>query len=166
MIAQELALEHPGRVRSLILGSTSCGGPEAVLPAPEVLDVLMARPANPVDAFWAMAPYIYDPSTPREKLDEDLEVRSRAFPSRENYLAQLHAILAWQSYGRLGSLKVPTLIIHGVTDRLIPAENASLLAKEISDAKLVRLAEASHVFLTDRPREAVSAILSFLEEVG
>jgi pimeloyl-ACP methyl ester carboxylesterase len=166
MIAQELALGHPGRVRSLILGGTSCGGPEAVLAAPEVLDALLARAADPVEAFWTMAPYVYDPSTPREKIQEDLEVRSHAFPTREGYLAQLQAIMAWQSYGRLGSIKVPALIIHGETDRLIPAENAHLLAKEISGAKLVRLAEAGHVFLTDRPGEAASAILSFLREVG
>jgi pimeloyl-ACP methyl ester carboxylesterase len=166
MIAQELALRHPERARSLILGGTHCGGQHAVLAAPEVISKLMARAVNPVEAFWAMAPHLYDSSTPREKLEEDLEVRSRAFPSRESYLAQLQAIMSWDSYGRLNSINVPTLVIHGETDQLIPAANADILAQQIPGAKLVKLSEASHNFLTDKPQAATAAILSFLEEAS
>ncbi len=163
MIAQELALRHPRRVRSLILGGTNCGGRHTVRAAPEVLDVLMARVTNPVDAFWALAPYIYDSSTPRQIIQEDLEVRIRAFPSRESYLAQLGAIMSWESFSRLNSIRVPTLVIHGETDQLIPAKNADILAREIPGAKLLKLSEASHVFTTDRPQESTRAILSFLQ---
>jgi pimeloyl-ACP methyl ester carboxylesterase len=166
MIAQELALQHPRRVRSLILGGTNCGGREAIRAAPEVLNVLMAKATNPVDAFWEMVPYIYDSSTPREKIQQDLEVRSRAFPTRESYQAQLQAIIAWKSSGRLSAIKSPTLVIHGETDQLIPVENADILAKEIPDARLVKLAKASHVFLTDQPQATILAILSFLQEVS
>ncbi len=166
MIAQELALRYPERVRSLILGATNCGGRHAVPPAPEVISVLMARADNPSDAFWAMVPYMYDASTPREKIQEDLEVRSLAFATRESYLAQLQAIIAWEAYRRLNSVKVPTLVIHGETDRLIPAANADILAKEIPNAKLVKLPDASHIFLTDRPQASTTAILSFLQDVS
>lgn len=162
MIAQELALRHPRRVRSLILGSTYCGGRHSVSAAPEILSVLTAKVTNPVDAFWALAPYIYDASTPRAQIEEDLEVKIRAFPSRESYLAQLQAIMSWESFARLNSIRVPTLVIHGETDQLIPAKNADLLAREIPGAKLVKLVAASHVFMTDRPQEAARAILSFL----
>jgi 3-oxoadipate enol-lactonase len=166
MIAQELALQHPLKVRSLILGGTNCGGGHAVLAAPEVLNTLMTRVVNPVDAFWAMAPYLYDASTPREKLQEDLEVRSLSFPDRESYLAQLQAVMGWESYGRLNSLKVPTLVLHGETDQLVPAQNADILAREIPLAKLVKIAGAGHILLTDKHREATGAILSFLKDVS
>ena len=165
MIAQELALRHPRRVRSLILGGTNCGGENVVRAQPEALGVLTATVTNPVDAFWALAPYIYDPSTPREKIKEDLEVKIRSFPSRESYLAQLQAIMSWESLARLNSIRVPTLVIHGETDQLIPIGNADILASEIPGAKLVKLAGASHVFMTDRPQEAARTILSFLQEV-
>ena len=166
MIAQELALRHPRRVRSLILGGTYCGGQHIIPAAPEVLSVLTAKVTNPVDGFWALAPYIYDSSTPRAKIEEDLEVKIRAFPSRESYLAQLQAIMAWESFDRLNSIRVPTLVIHGETDQLIPAKNADILAREIPGAKLVKLAGASHVFTTDRPQEATRAILSFLKDAS
>lgn len=167
MIAQELVLRHPARVRSLILGATNCGGSNAVHAAPEVIDVLLARAHNnPVDAFWAIAPYIYDASTPRELIQEDLDMRSHAFPSRESYMAQLDAILNWESHSRLNSIKIPTLVIHGETDQLIPAANADLLATEIPDAKLIKLGKASHVFTTDRPQETTATIMSFLQNVS
>lgn len=165
MIAQELALQHPLRVRSLILGSTSCGGGHGVLAAPEVLNTLMTRVSDPVEAFWAMAPYLYDATTPREKLEEDLEARSLSFPGLEGYLAQIQAVMAWESYGRLSSLKVPTLVIHGETDQLVPQQNAAILAKEIPGAKLVTIAGAGHILLTDKRQEANGAILSFLNDV-
>jgi pimeloyl-ACP methyl ester carboxylesterase len=166
MIAQELALRHPVRVRSLILGGTYCGGEHAVLAAPEVLNKLMEKAVNPVEAFWAMAPYLYDASTPRELLQEDLEVRSRFFPTRESYLAQLQAIMAWDSYGRLSSIHVPTLVLHGETDQLIPVANADILARAIPGAKLVKLSKASHNFMTDQTQAATAAVLSFLQEAG
>jgi pimeloyl-ACP methyl ester carboxylesterase len=166
MIAQELAFSHPHRVRSLILGGTNCGRPRAILAEPEVLEALSARAfTNPVDAFWAMVPYSYDASTPGVKIKEDLEVRRHLFPGREGYQAQLQAIIAWASCDRLRNLKVPTLVIHGDSDRLIPIGNAHLLASEISNAKLIELAHAGHIFLTDQTQATIKEIISFLHSV-
>lgn len=166
MVAQELVMRHTPRVRSLILGATHCGRPHAVHPAQEVIDALTARAANPVEAFWAMAPFMFDPSTPRSRVEEDLGVRGRAFPRRESYLAQLGAITAWGPSRGLDSIEVPTLVIHGETDRLIPVENGERLAREIPGARFVRLKEASHVFTTDKTRESLSAVLSFLRDAA
>jgi 3-oxoadipate enol-lactonase len=166
MIAQELALRRPEKTRSLILGGTYCGGQRAVRAAPEVIDKLMARAVNPVEAFWAMAPHLYDASTPRWKLEEDLEVRSRAFPTRESYLAQLQAIMTWESFDRLNSIHAPTLVLHGETDQLIPVVNADILAQAIKGAKLVKLSAASHTFLTDKTEATTAAVLSFLQEAS
>ncbi|HVF89543.1 MAG TPA: alpha/beta fold hydrolase [Blastocatellia bacterium] len=165
MIAQELTLRHPHRVRSLILACTSCGGLEAVPASLEVIGVLYAR-ANmtPTDAFWAMARFVYDPSTPRERIEEDLAVRVRTFPPAESYMAQLQGVLAWHSYTRLHEIKAPTLIIHGESDRLVPPENGAILARAIEGARLVPVPNASHILLTDQPAFCNEAVLSFLEE--
>src|SRR5258708_17176917 len=93
MIAQELALQNPKRVRSLILGCTACGGPHAVRAKPEANQMLMARAKMSAEqAAEAAIPFVYDPRTPREKIDEDLNVRRPWFPRSEAYSAQLPGI--------------------------------------------------------------------------
>src|SRR5258708_25696801 len=90
MIAQELALKNPKRVRSLILGCTACGGPHAVRARPEANQMLMARAKmTPEAAAQAAIPFIYDAGTPREKIDEDLVVRRPWFAHPDAYGAQL-----------------------------------------------------------------------------
>jgi pimeloyl-ACP methyl ester carboxylesterase len=163
MIAQELALRNPDRVRSLILGCTASGGPTAVRAEPEVTQLLTARGVmTPEQAAEAAIPYIYDPSTPRSRIDEDIAIRRPWFPRPEAYMAQLMGILAWEAYSRLPQIHIPTLVIHGEHDRLVPPGNGQLIAQRIPDAKLVMLPNASHIFPTDQSEAAHRAILDFL----
>ncbi len=165
MIAQEFALQYPDRVRSLILGCTSHGGRQAVVADAEVITTLMARATMLAeDGIRAMIPFIYDPSTPCERIEEDLEVWRRTLPTVEGFFAQVQGIFAYESLSRLSQLKVPTLVMHGESDRLIPPENGRRLARLIDGAKLVMIANASHIFPTDQPDISHKAILSFLAE--
>jgi pimeloyl-ACP methyl ester carboxylesterase len=163
MIAQELALEFPERVRSLILGCTAAGGPTAIRAEPEVTELLMNRGAlTPDQSAVAAIPYVYDRDTARDRIEEDLAIRRAWFPKPEGYLAQLQGILGWESYSRLPQLNVRTLVMHGETDRLVPLGNGELIAGRIPGAKLVRLPHASHIFPTDQTAAANGAILEFL----
>ena len=163
MIAQELALQNPERVRSLILGCTAAGGPTAVRGEPEVTQLFTNRGAmTPEQATAASIPYIYDAGTSRHRIDEDLAVRRPWLARPEAYVAQLHGILAWESYSRLPQLKVATLVIHGETDRLLPLGNGKLIAARIPDAKLVILPRAGHIFFTDQTVACNRAVLEFL----
>jgi 3-oxoadipate enol-lactonase len=163
MIAQELALEFPQRVRSLMLGCTAAGGPTAIRAEPEVTELLMNRGAmTPEQAAVAAIPYVYDRNTARDRIEEDLAIRRGWFPKPEGYVAQLQGILGWESYSRLPQLNVRTLVIHGETDRLVPLANGELIAGRIPGAKLVRLPHASHIFPTDQTAAANGAILEFL----
>src|SRR5437660_6177948 len=93
MIAQEVALQYPKRVRSLILGCTAAGGPHVVKAEPEVNQLLMSRGnLSPEEAAEAAVPFIYDSATSRELIDEDLTMRREWFPKPEAYKAQLHGI--------------------------------------------------------------------------
>jgi len=171
MIAQEFALQYPAKTRSLILGCTAAGGPSAVRAESKVADVLMARGMTPEQARDAILPYIYDAATPREKIDEDIRVRQPWLPTPAGYIAQLQAILAWESYSRIAQITAPTLVIHGKSDALVPPGNGELIAKRIPGARLVLLEHASHLFSTDQPEEANRQILEFLlslpaEEAG
>jgi len=163
MIAQEVALQHPERVRSLILGCTAAGGPNAVRAEPEVTQLLLNRGAmSPEQAATAVIPYIYDPGTSRDRIDEDLAIRWPWLPRPEAYAAQLQGILAWESYSRLPQLKAATLVIHGETDRLVPLGSGELIAARIPGAKLVTLPHASHIFPTDQTVASSHAIMEFL----
>src|SRR5919198_2474812 len=62
MVAQALALRHPERVRSLVLGATSPGGPRAARPAAEVSAFLRRRPRMaPEEAAWESVAFNYGP---------------------------------------------------------------------------------------------------------
>jgi 3-oxoadipate enol-lactonase len=162
MIAQEFALQYPDRVEKLILGCTACGGKESVPAAKAVRDILMAR-ANmtPEEGVEAMVPHIYDSSTPRARIDEDLAIRMKGYPTSEGYLGQIQGILAWSCFDRLGTIRAKTLVIHGESDGLVPPENGRIIARAIPGAELVMLEHASHLFTTDQPEKSHAAILEF-----
>jgi pimeloyl-ACP methyl ester carboxylesterase len=166
MIAQELALRHPNRIASLILGCTSPGGRDAVPAGREVAAALGARQSMTREqAMWAMVPYIYDPSTPRERIEEDFAQRLSAPVTADGYFAQLAGIRAWGgTLSRLSSMAAPTLVIHGEGDQLVPCENGRIIARAIPGARLVTIPNASHIFTTDQFQAARDAVLSFLKE--
>jgi len=165
MIAQEFALQYPNRVRSLVLGCTAAGGPTAVRADAEATQMLMTRDKmTPEQALEAPVPFIYDSTTPRERIDEDLAIRRPWLPRPEAYTAQLQGIIAWESYSRLSGIAAPTLVIHGENDRLVPPGNGKLIAQRIPGAKLVMIPHASHLFTTDQPEAAHRAILEFLNQ--
>lgn len=163
MIAQEFTLQYPQRVRSLILGCTAAGGPHAVRAEADATQMLMARGVMTAEqAAEAAVPFIYDPGTPRQRIDEDIDIRRPWFPKAEAYIAQLMGILAWEADSRLPQITAPALIIHGETDRLVPIGNGRRIAERIPHSKLVVIPHASHLYSTDQPDISHAAVLEFL----
>jgi pimeloyl-ACP methyl ester carboxylesterase len=151
-------------VRSLILGCTAAGGPHAVQAESAALQTLMRRDLTPEESKEAIIPFIYDAATSRERIDEDMAIRMKWFPTPQGYAGQLQGILGWEAYSRIAQITAPTLVIHGETDRLIPPANSQLIAERIPGAKLVLIPHASHIFETDQPSAAHHAILGFLAD--
>lgn len=167
VIAQELALLHPDRVMSLALYCTACGGPNSVPADQEVLDILLARTGMTMEeGTRAMLPYIYDPTTSQALIDEDLAIRERTYPSPDGYIGQLMAVSGYDLSDRLASLDVPTLVVHGVSDRLIPPANGQDVASRIRNARLVMLDDASHILFTDRTDACIEVLTQFLDDIG
>jgi 3-oxoadipate enol-lactonase len=162
MIAQEFALQYPKRVRSLILGCTAPGGAETMRAEPEVLQILMLRDVDPEVAAKAISPFIYHPATPAERIEEDMDLRRKWFPTAEGYFAQFHAITAWEAFSRLPQISAPTLVIHGDSDQLVPPANGKLIAARIPGAKLVMIPRTSHIMTTDQQEPVHRAVLDFL----
>jgi 3-oxoadipate enol-lactonase len=164
LIAQEVALRHPDRVRSLVLGCTHPGGREAARMDPDAAAMLMDRePKSAREAIEASLPFLYAPTTGPGEIEADVEARLR-FPLRgKAYWGQLDAMRQHRgTYDRLADVRVPTLVLHGDADRLVQPANATLLAEAIPDAKLVWIPGASHVFWTDQPEHTISEVNAFL----
>ena len=163
LVAQELALRHPHLLRSLTIGCSSPGGPDAIQSEAAALGFLQERARlTPREAAEASIPLVYADETPRELVLEDIERRMRQPTSGSGYQAQLTAVLTYPgSLARLGSITVPTLILHGTLDRLIPPANASLLAEHVPGATLRWLEGAGHVFTTDAREETVRHVVEF-----
>jgi 3-oxoadipate enol-lactonase len=162
-IAQELALTRPQAVGRLLLGCSHPGGADVVLDR-EAIALLMSRGAmTPDEATEAAIPFIYAPGTPRADIDADLAVRAAHPTDPAGYAAQLTDTLAWRgSLDRLPGLAIPTLLVHGDLDRLVPIENSRRMAAVLPDARLEVLAGASHIFATDQPERTRAVIESFL----
>ncbi|MDW8141007.1 MAG: alpha/beta hydrolase [Candidatus Bipolaricaulota bacterium] len=166
-IAQQLALDHPESVNSLVLCSTSFGGSHMVLPKGEVLQ-FMAFGAGK-ETFQ----YGLELAFSREYLQQNShEIAQLTRPMRRNpqpryaYLRQLMAPLNFCSEERLSEIRCPTLILAGEDDPVVPAENSQRLAAKLPQAQLKIFPGTRHLFFIERADEANRAILEFLASLS
>ncbi len=78
------------------------------------------------------------------------------------FLSQLAGILAWSSYRRLSRIDVPTLVVHGEQDRLVPPQNGKVVANRIPHAQFRLVPRAGHMLMTDQPGISAQIVLNFL----
>jgi pimeloyl-ACP methyl ester carboxylesterase len=165
MIAQELALRHPTRVRKLVLGATTPGGNQHELADKATLAFVERRSEmSAEEAAWASIPFNYGPVTRQrhaDRIGEDIAQRLRFPPTPTGYKAQLAAAWRFDATTRLDRLELPALVLHGTEDRVIPVSNGRRLAAAIPGARLHLLEGAGHVYMTD-DREADAEVVRFL----
>jgi pimeloyl-ACP methyl ester carboxylesterase len=164
MIAQELALRFPHRVCTLMLGCTSHGGLISRWPDFRYRPNKASLSDDRMSRERSLNDLLYAETTMRELIEEDLMIRSGCRWTREGFLKQFGAILLWSSYLRLPRIRVPTLVVHGDQDRLIPPENGRVVARRIPGARFVLIPNAGHVMMTDQPECCLNVILEFLSE--
>jgi 3-oxoadipate enol-lactonase len=164
-IAQVLALEHPDRVGALILGCTATRAAKRHVPWWPVIRHLVpalaaGRQARTVALGRAL---VYGPATDPALIAEDVRLLDSLHRPPEGIRAQRRAVQDYEgSQLRLGSVRSPTLIIHGSDDRLVPLRYGEELARLIPGADLVVLPGAGHMYVTDATQAADSAVLTFL----
>lgn len=167
MIAQEIALRHPGRVERLVLACTSGGGGGSDRPAPSAVAAFVRRPGgDPRADLLRTIPFLYTEGYRREQPGEvEAFVRRRlaAPPSPEGHAAQLAAAIGHDAAGRLGAIRARTLVIAGTDDLLVPPANSRRLAEAIPGAALVLLPGAPHRLFAENAAAFNRAVLEFLE---
>ena len=101
-------------------------------------------------------------TTPRERIEEDWAVRLPLACTPQGYLAQVMGSSRWSGLERLPSLRVPTLVVHGEDDRLVPPANGRRIAEAVPGAERVVLPDAHHLCFTDQPERTNDLLLDWL----
>jgi 3-oxoadipate enol-lactonase len=165
MVAQQLALRHPERVRSLVLGATHAGGPQVHWPDADVLEFLRKRlRMRPEEGAWSSVAFNYGERCRREhpeRIAEDIAQRlAHPFPEQA-YRAQLLAASLHNCHDMLHRIAAPTLVVHGRDDRMIPVENGRVIAERIPGAQLIEVEHSGHLYPTEAPHvdEAIGTFM-------
>jgi pimeloyl-ACP methyl ester carboxylesterase len=151
MIAQTIAIRHLSRVLSLISIYSTTGNPEVPQPKPEVIGLLITPPPAEREAFIEhMLGLFKTIAGPGFAVDEKwtrkimAESYDRCFYP-QGMARQLVAILTHGNRGpALASVKVPTLVVHGTSDPLVPVEGGKDTAKAIPGAQLMLIEGMGH----------------------
>src|ERR1700744_5768641 len=151
MIAQEIAITFPERVRSLTSIMSTTGNPKVPPPTREASAMLMAPPTTTKEEYLARFAQTWKILRVGSFPEDEALDRSRAERTYERGLnpagvaRQLRAILASASRKeRLHSVKAPTLVIHGTVDPLVRPEGGKDTAASIPGAKLLMIDGMGH----------------------
>jgi pimeloyl-ACP methyl ester carboxylesterase len=161
MIAQELALAHPERIRTLSLGATYCGGPEGTLMADEDLRMLGAAMASGDReqvhrAMWEIN------LSPTFRTEESRYEAFRAMAIELNapkdvIFQQMQACAAHDTSARLSAVSVPTQVIHGTADRLLGVNNGIVIARLLGVEPQL-MDGVGHMFWWEQPDRSAALV--------
>jgi len=168
-IAQAMALDFPQRLGKLILCSTNFGGPHHIPVTPEAMKVLTDVSSDPLTRFknglfvstapgWAEN----HPELIQEWIDWRTANPIEPIPYQAQLAIGLELLPVEAAFeDQLPRLNIPTLILFGVHDKVVPPENASLLAEKIPNSKVMIFSDAGHFFPIEIPEAAAEAVIEF-----
>jgi pimeloyl-ACP methyl ester carboxylesterase len=162
MVAQEIVLRHPGRVRTLALGCTYCGGPDARLTDEGVIQMLgdamlSGDRQRAIRTGWEVN---VSPGYAADHSNYAVFVEvAEAFPAPVPVImAQMQAIAGHDTSARLGEVRAPTLVVHGTADQMLSSANGELIARLIPGARLELLQDVGHLFFWEEPQRSAALV--------
>lgn len=169
MVVQEFAIAHSDRLASLTICCSNVGGTRTVVPEREVIERFFSsagRPSNPEDSRAALGILIHPDSLTScpDHLDFYIETRDRHPHSPEELARRAAGVAAHDTYERLVKLDVPTLVMTGSDDQLVPKGNSRIIHEAIANSKYVEIEKTGHIFFAERPDASSAALLDFLEK--
>jgi 3-oxoadipate enol-lactonase len=167
VIVQKIAMHHPGRVTSLIVG---CSGMlTADKPrAPAVVRLLYHLPN------WVLKVLLsarrgdkgYGSAAPADAIAADMAVLDNDKCTKRGAIAQAEAMGTYTTTREaVAALTMPALVLHGDEDSVVPFKWGEELAQVLPNASFVRLEGAGHNFLVAQREKANRAVLDFIGKV-
>jgi pimeloyl-ACP methyl ester carboxylesterase len=166
MIAQELALAAQERVASLTLAATYAKPDQAIRksagasPVPENFGGADAKQMFKMLMAMVLTPEFI--KREKEWLKANFQRTLENGTTMDHFKAHVHAVMHHDTTDRLASLRVPTLVVTGDQDLLVPPHHSDLLASLIPDARLVKIPGGTHGFNVEMPDAFNDVVLSFL----
>jgi pimeloyl-ACP methyl ester carboxylesterase len=169
-LAWQFALDYPQRVERLVLVDAA-GYPRKATSMPigfrlaqiPALAPLMAN-LLPRQMIESSIRNVYgDPDKVSDELiDRYYQLTLRA-GNREALIQRFIQSEAGQNFQRIAELKMPTLILWGGRDQLIPTVNAERFKHDIKGSRLVMFDDLGHVPQEEDPARTVAVLMGFLE---
>jgi pimeloyl-ACP methyl ester carboxylesterase len=162
MVAQELALNYPERIRALALGCTYCGGEGSAVASEDVMRRL-AEGMMSGDRERALRTGWEVNVSPEFAANDEAYARFREIGMRravpvEVIMEQMRAITEHDTSARLPEIALPTLIIHGTLDQMLPVQNGRMIAGLIPDSQLEIFEGIGHLFFWEQPERAAELV--------
>jgi len=156
MIAQELAINYPDRVKKLVLG---CNSAKNVLAkdeiggiAPELQEVMELTDPSDADVLKGFSTLLSLSSNKwyiSMLMKYLIPLRVRILGGIVGLKGQAEACRTHDTLARLHMIEAPTLVITGAADRLILPSSSDVIADQIPNAKLVKVENGSHLFMVE-----------------
>jgi pimeloyl-ACP methyl ester carboxylesterase len=166
MVALELTLRNPGRIAALALGATFAGWFQSRKPSlPVIGNVVIGGALSRLGSHKMLGRALVS----REHLQKDMSALGTWIVNGERVspgvlLQQMTAVTLHATNSRLGELKLPTLVMTGDQDRLVPPENSLKLAQLIQGARFVLVPGAGHCFPLERFDDTFRELMQFFSE--
>jgi pimeloyl-ACP methyl ester carboxylesterase len=162
MVAQELALRRPARLRTLTLGCTYCGGPRGLLAQEAVVRRLGAAMLSGDTELAIRTSYEVNVSAAYAAQASNyaaFHTMATSVPAPVPViLLQMQAIAGHDTSERLPALAVPTLVVGGDEDQMLPVANGRLIASLVPGARLEELPGVGHMFWWEQPQRTAELL--------
>jgi pimeloyl-ACP methyl ester carboxylesterase len=166
LVAQALAIDHPERVRSLVLANTFARlRPQGVRGWMYLLSRVVALILGGVERQAEVVARGVFPH-PEQAALRRLAVQRLRGNDPAAYQATIRAVLRFDSRPGLGTIHVPTLVVAGSDDTTVSLAAKQRLAAGIPGARLVVVPDSGHATPVDRPEAFNALVLGFLDEMG